>query len=539
LHLYALVSAELAGITDQPMEAGRWYEQAIAAAQEHGFVQHEGLAYEQASGFYRRLGFGVFADAYLQRARACYARWGADGKVRQLEARHPQLREPPLAGQAVGGAQLDLMAVLKASQAISSEIVLSRLVETLMRVVIEAAGAQRGYLVLMEDQAPWVRAEANGERDQAPVSPSGPRPAAEVLPGAILAYVMRTHEKVLLDDASQPSPFASDGALKRRQAKSVLCLPILRQSDLVGMLYLENSLLAGAFTPDRLTVLEHLAAQAAISLENARLYEALKAETAARVKAAEEAVRRQAELDQARELDKLKSAFVHTVSHELRTPLTSVKGFIEFLEDGLGGPLTPEQQDFVRQIATGTNRLEMLANDLLDYARMDAGTFRLALEEADLGEKIQAVVASFRPQAAYRRLDLRVSLPDRPLALRMDPVRIEQVLNNLLSNAIKFAREGGWVEVRLRLAGDRVVCEVEDAGEGIAPEDVPKLFQRFSQLEGGKRRGGTGLGLSISKGIVEAHGGQIGVSSNPGKGSTFWFSLPLPSGQDGEAGASL
>jgi signal transduction histidine kinase len=189
--------------------------------------------------------------------------------------------------------------------------------------------------------------------------------------------------------------------------------------------------------------------------------------------------------------------------------------------------LTPEQRDYVLHIEKMTGRLEMLVNDLLDYARMDAGTFRLELQQADLAEKVKEAADSFRPQAAYRQLALKVSVPDEPVVITMDPVRIEQVLNNFLSNAIKFSNQGGMVEVRLRQAGENWRCEVEDTGEGIAPEDIAKLFQRFSQLPGGRHRGGTGLGLSISKGIVEAHGGRIGVDSKPGKGSTFWFTLPL------------
>jgi signal transduction histidine kinase len=244
------------------------------------------------------------------------------------------------------------------------------------------------------------------------------------------------------------------------------------------------------------------------------------------VREAEENARRKVELEQAKELDRLKSEFVHTVSHELRTPLTSIKGFVEFLEDGFGGPLTEGQRDYVLQIEKSAGRLEMLANDLLDYARMEAGTFRLAREEGDLAAKVREVAESFRPQAAYRQLTLKLSLPDEPVTLSFDPVRIEQVLNNLISNAIKFASQGGVVEVRLRRQADQAVCEVEDSGEGIAEGDIPKLFKRFSQLAGGQKRGGTGLGLSISKAIVEAHGGQIGVRSQVGQGSTFWFSLP-------------
>ncbi|MNS48226.1 Alginate biosynthesis sensor protein KinB [compost metagenome] len=527
-HPLAMLEAELARLEGRDLAAMRFYEQAIAGAREHGFVQHEGLAAELASRFYHARGATGVAEGLLRRARACYERWGAFGKVRQLDERHPRLREAigegPEGTIASTDAQIDMMAVIKASQAISGEIVLSRLAETLMRIVIESAGAQTGYLVLAKGRDLWVQAKASAEHGTD--HPAPPVLASSVLPATVLAYVQRTHEAVQLDRATESPIFASDPYIVAHRPASLLCMPVLRRGHLVGMLYLENNLISCAFTPERQAVLEHLAAQAAISLENATLYEDLRHETEARLQAAEAIAHREAELAQARALDKLKSEFVHTVSHELRTPLTSIKGFIEFLEDGFGGPLTDGQRDYVQQIEKSASRLELLANDLLDYARMDAGTFRLERQEGDLAAKVREIAESFQPQASYRELTMRVLVPEAPVRLLMDSGRIDQVLNNLLSNAIKFASHGGLVEVRLREEGHQVVCEVEDSGEGIAPDDVPKLFQRFSQLESGKARGGTGLGLSISKGIIEAHGGQIGVTSRPGQGSTFWFTLP-------------
>jgi PAS domain S-box-containing protein len=228
-----------------------------------------------------------------------------------------------------------------------------------------------------------------------------------------------------------------------------------------------------------------------------------------------------------KELDKLKGDFVNAVSHDLRTPLTSILGYAEFLEDELGGPLAPQQHGFVDQIVKSSKRLEGMVNDLLDVARLDAGTFRLHCEETDLAGRIREIVDSLRPVAAERHLDLRASLPEAPMRLVLDPQRIERVVFNLIGNSLKFTPEGGQVEVRLKEEGDAVICEVADTGIGIAPEDVPKLFKRFSQLEAGSRmKAGTGLGLSISKAQVEAHGGEIGVHSALGRGSTFWFRLP-------------
>lgn len=243
--------------------------------------------------------------------------------------------------------------------------------------------------------------------------------------------------------------------------------------------------------------------------------------------AIERAARHQAELERVTELDRLKTNFVSAVSHDLRTPLTSIMGYSEFLEDEIGGPLSRQQKEYVQQILKGGRRLEYLVNDLLDFARLDAGTFKLTVSLADFRAKLQEVADSLRPQVEENRLSLEVHAPDRPLMATMDVQRIERVLINLLTNAIKFTPPDRHIRLSAFLKGEKLCCEVEDSGEGIAAEDLPKLFLRFSQLKSGGSKGGTGLGLSICKAIVEAHGGEIGVRSQLGAGSTFWFCLPL------------
>jgi PAS domain S-box-containing protein len=245
-------------------------------------------------------------------------------------------------------------------------------------------------------------------------------------------------------------------------------------------------------------------------------------------RASRELAQRTEELKRMQELDQLKSNFVHSVSHELRTPLTSILGFAEFLEDELGGPLTPQQREYVAEIEAGTRRLERLVDDLLDFARIEAGTFKLKCQPGDLGVRAREVVASLQPQARQSRLTLSLEVPDEPLPLVMDPQRVGQVLINLINNAIKFTPAEGHITVRVRHAPNQALrVEVADTGEGIAPADVPRLFKRFSQLDNAHRKGGSGLGLSISKVLVEAHGGRIGVESRLGVGSTFWFTLPV------------
>jgi hypothetical protein len=237
-----------------------------------------------------------------------------------------------------------------------------------------------------------------------------------------------------------------------------------------------------------------------------------------------------------KQLDILKGEFVNAVSHDLRTPLTTIMGYAEFLEDEIGGAITPTQAEFVEQIQKSARRLEGLVDDLLDFARIEAGTFRLRLAPGDLREPAREIAESLRPQAEEAHLHVELALPESPLITRMDARRIQQVLTNLLHNAIKFTPAGGTITVRACDLGEGLRCEVQDTGPGIAEADKAKLFQRFSQLQRGMAKGGTGLGLSISKSIVEAHGGAIGVDSQPGNGSCFWFWLPKASSDAGGDG---
>jgi PAS domain S-box-containing protein len=272
----ALVGAELARLEGRELEAERLYAQAIEAARVNGFINNEALACETAARFYAARSFVDIAEMYLVRARDSYKRWGADGKLRQLEARHPELAM----ADAIGGRrkslspdeQLDFAAVVKASQALSSEMRLPRLIERLMRIALEHAGAERGLLILIRDGQPQVEAQATTSLGKIEVEVRLESAAPAELPKSILHYVMRTQKRVLLDDAWSDHVYSTDDYVRLKRSRSVLCLPIVKQAKLVGALYLENNLTPGAFTPDRVTVLELLASQGAISLENAALY---------------------------------------------------------------------------------------------------------------------------------------------------------------------------------------------------------------------------------------------------------------------------
>jgi PAS domain S-box-containing protein len=273
----ALVGAETARIEGRDLDAERLYEEAIRSARANGFVHNEAIAYEVAARFYAGRGFDEFARVYLQKARNCYQHWGADGKVWQLEQLHPHLREVPIPASptATIGApvdRLDVGTVLKAAQAVSGEIVLSDLIKLLLRIAVEHAGAGRGLLILFRADEPRISAEATTGHGQVEVTLREAAVSPVELPESVLHYVARTRETVILDDALAKNPFSADEYLGQKHVRSVLCLPLVKQSKLIGVLYLENNLASHVFTAARISILEVLASQAAISLENAHLY---------------------------------------------------------------------------------------------------------------------------------------------------------------------------------------------------------------------------------------------------------------------------
>ena len=277
----ALVGAEIARIEGRNIDAMRLYERAIRSAHDNGFVNNEALAYELAARFYAAQAFERIAYLYLCDARRCYQIWGADGKVRQLDELHPQLRkeEPPpepLSTISTPIEHLDLATVLKVSHAVSGEIVLEKLIDMLLRTAIEHAGAERGVLILVQGSELRIKAEASTEAGAVTIAFRDAAISGDVLPESVIQYTARIQESVILDDASAQGAFSEDEYIRRKHARSILCLPLVKQGKLIAVLYFENNLSAGVFTPARTTVLKVLASEAAMSLENSRLYRELR-----------------------------------------------------------------------------------------------------------------------------------------------------------------------------------------------------------------------------------------------------------------------
>lgn len=288
LHKYYLVEAEKYRVTGAKYEAIANYNRAIDLAKEQGFINDEALANELVAKYYLELGKYQLAQVHIQEAHYCYSYWGAMAKVKDLEARYPKLLiQSPAKNQITNiqkittipstqtkiGESLDLATVIKASQAIGSEIVFEQLLRKLMTILLENAGAQRGFLLLETNEQLLIEAEGSVDSDELTVLQS--IPIENRLPTSLINYVVRTSESVVLNNATVEGNFTNDPYVLEHQPKSILCVPLINQGKLISLVYLENNLTTGAFTPDRLEVLKILSSQAAISIENARLYQTL------------------------------------------------------------------------------------------------------------------------------------------------------------------------------------------------------------------------------------------------------------------------
>ncbi len=573
LHKFYLVEAEKHRVLGEKLEALERYEQAIAFAKENDYINEEAIALELAAKFYLSWGKETIATTYMTNAYYAYIRWGAIAKANNLAEKYPQLilrspvaatlvesaRNATIVSLTTAGTQtqlLDLATVMKASQAISGEIVLAHLLDKLMKILIENAGAEMGMLMLLKAEQ-WV-IEAVATKEQVNVLQSLPALTSKQLPVSVLNYVTRTQKDLILNDANHEEIFNQDPYIIQQKPKSVLCAPIIYQGKLTAILYLENNLTVGAFTQKRVEMLRMLSAQAAIALENAQLYGNL--ETANQqlaeyshnleVKVEErtqelqeknarleiEIQERQRAEQAAEAANRAKSQFLANMSHELRTPLNGILGYAQILKRDQN--LTPQQNTGVKIIYQCGEHLLTLINDVLDLSKIEAGKMELYPTEFHLPDFLQSIAEICQVRAQQKGISLIYESQTKlSLCVRADEKRLRQILINLLGNAVKFTDTGGVtfkverVETKPPLSSPfATICfKVKDTGIGIKPEQLSTIFLPFEQAGGSVHQTeGTGLGLAITRQLVEMMGSELKVESSPGKGSIFWFELELP-----------
>lgn len=335
----------------------------------------------------------------------------------------------------------------------------------------------------------------------------------------IVGYVAQSGVPEVVEDTKRDHRARQVPGTPAAEEETLMCAPLVSKGNVFGVMVVGRPCEWGPFTSADLDFLVGLAQQAAVAIENARLYVAKQRHTAL----LEEA------LEKEQELDRLKGEFIQNVSHELRIPLAIILGYSELLAGGDVGELSDEPRRLASSIARRARGLRNLADDLT--AILEAERREMRRESVDMTRLAQMALADFRTAAAEAGLSLVADLPSGALNVMGDAHHLPRVLDNLLSNAIKFTPAGGSVTVRLRQEGAEVVLEVADTGIGIAPEHRERLFERFYQVNGSmsRRHGGTGLGLALVREIVQAHDGTVSVETEVGKGSTFKVRLPLAS----------
>jgi len=539
-HKLQLMQAEKCRAEGDILECISFYDRAEKSAEQTSFLKDRALIQELYAKFWLQQGKERYAEIHMLEACHLYNQWGAVSKVRQLVLKYPSLLEAFSSPSAhnekdldnsvvsslrgTSSAMLDLDTVIKAAQSISESLVFEELTNDLLKIAIENAGAQKGVLLLKSKNDFFI--EAVAELTKAPVEEgiSIPIDSAEaelVLPASVVHYVVRTKKDISLDNALEDDRFSGSEYIVKNKLKSVLCVPIIYQGRLSGILYLENNIVECVFSKERRLVLETLASQAAISLENARLYRALYDAKNTLERRVEE---RTAQLEEANtELN----AFSHSVSHDLRAPLRAMKGLSGILLDDYSESIDAEGQLLIERIVHSSEKMTELIDGLLALSHIQHAV--LDIKPVSLSQLVKESNA-----------ELSECFPDQMCSLvcaddidvEGDRRMLKSLIENLLSNAWKYTAkiECPQIEFGVGTQNDKKVYFIRDNGAGFNMEYVEKVFVAFQRLHSESEFSGTGIGLATVKRIVNKHGGEIWVDAKVGKGAVFYFTLGLSPG---------
>jgi len=565
------------------------YDRAIAGAKENEYIQEEALANELAAKFYLEWGKETIAEAYLTKAYYGYARWGAKAKVEDLEKRYSQYLVPILnreqsnltaketisrltagtvtaANTSSTSTVLDLATVIKASLAISGEIELDNLLSTLMQVVMENAGAQRGALVLLQGENPMLVVRCINGDCCSLVSQTVA--TASDLPLSLVNYVRRTKETVVIKNVATDRTWARDPYIVEKQPLSVLCSPVINRGVAIALVYLENNLIPGAFTSDRREILNILCSQAAVSLENAQLYQQSQDYAQKLERSLEQLQEAQLQLVQGEKMAAI-GQLVAGIAHEINNPLGFISGnldhALDYLQDLINlinlyqqyypepaGEILEEIEaieleylledlpELINSMQEGTERITEISRSMRTFSRSDTAS-KVPFNIHD-GINSTLTILKHRLKASENLPEIEViknygNLPE----VKCYPGQLNQVFMNLTANAIdaleEFNRQRSEKEIKANPScitiatevvenGSWVAIKIKDSGPGMSEEVKRKVFEHlFTTKPPGK---GTGLGLSISRQIVvEKHGGRLGCASEVGKGAEFIIEIPI------------
>jgi signal transduction histidine kinase len=422
---------------------------------------------------------------------------------------------------------VDIYSIVKGTQVITGELNLKNLIEKMLAVMSENAGAQRGVLILEQEHGQFsVQAVLADDGTILTIEPIHFE-QHDGLCVAVINYVLHSGANLVIDNAASDARFMNDAYIKGSGIKSVLCSKIMVKSKIVGILYLENNLVSGAFTPNRIEVLNILGAQAAIAIENARYYSYVEDMN----KTLEQKVQlRTRELEQSNqqlvELNNEKNELMGIVAHDLKNPIGAIRSFAELIENKTF--TEGDAVDASRQIVQTSNRMLELVKNLLDINRLESGNMNLNIVAIDIATILDAAMWQYLSQAEAKNIRLELSNEATHSVVLADEQALMQVLDNLVSNAVKYSPLGKNIYIRIKSSDKTVRVEIQDEGEGISQEDMKKLFGKFARLSARPTGGehSTGLGLSIVKKMVEVMNGHVWCESELGNGAMFIVELP-------------
>ncbi|MFK7952580.1 MAG: AAA family ATPase [Ekhidna sp.] len=544
-HKLDLLLAELAALKGNDDEARKHFDLAIKGAENGEFLNEEALSLERAGLYYLSTGQNFIAENYLRKSYQTYKEWGATAKVQDLKKRFPKIflgfdkddsihttKTSKSSSNYTENSSLDLESLMKAAQAISGEVVLEKLLKTLLTISIENAGAESGCILLkIRDQ--WViRSSKFNNREL--------QTEDKRVPEGLVQYIQNTNQSLVLDDISKDPRFMSDKAVKENRLKSVLCLPMLNKGKSEGILYLENNLQESVFTENRVRFLELLSGQIAVSMENAQLYENLEnriEERTSELKSSLESLElTQGELkkehDKLDEANKTKSRFFSIISHDLRGPMTSFVGLNELIKHHIvktyGAKEDKELDEIIGYLKSSANQVSYLLDNLLNWALKEEGVMPFNSTMLNVKACFDDTVLLMKPQAQAKSITLKMQC-DESIEALLDKNSFMTILRNLSSNAIKFTPENGSVSLHAKVDEKELIVEVSDTGIGIEKNQIPLIFELRDDIVrwGTKGEKGTGLGLNLVHDFVKSNGGKIKVESEVGEGTSFVMNFPL------------
>ena len=401
----------------------------------------------------------------------------------------------------------ELRALGEVSQAVNSTLDLETVLTTIVAKAVQLSGTEAGAIYTFDEKTEKFELSSTSGMDAALIAAIRERDIRIGTPGIGQAAANRAPVQIP-DVRNEPSELLD--VVVRAGFRALLCIPLLGANRIVGALVVRRRT-PGEFPQSTVDLLETFADQSVLAIQNARLFREI-----------EEKGR------QLQEASRHKSQFLANMSHELRTPLNAILGYTELILDSIYGEPTDKMRTVLERLESNGRHLLGLINDVLDLSKIEAGQPALSLDDYSLSDVVHGVVSAVEPLAAEKRLAFKAEVSSDLPTGHGDGRRLSQVLLNLVGNAIKFT-DKGEVAIRAGAANGAFTVAVCDTGPGIAVADQAKIFEEFQQADSSitRKKGGTGLGLSIAKRIIEMHGGRLWVESEPGKGSTFYFTLPM------------